>query len=75
MLTHGWRRFKWEELVSGKIPKPPYAKDTSYITLSGKVMGVLPGQINKDASVILMVKQKDKEGQMLLVPVESNGNI
>jgi len=73
MLTHGWRRFKWEELVSGKIPKPRYAKDTSYISLSGKVMGVLPGQINKDASVLLMVKQKDKEGQMIIVPVESNG--
>jgi hypothetical protein len=73
MLTHGWRRFKWQELLSGKIPKPPYAKDSSYITLSGKVMGVLPGQINRDAAVVLMVKQKDKEGQMLLVPVESNG--
>ena len=32
-----------------------------------------PGQINRDASVILMVKQKDKEGKMLFVPVESNG--
>ena len=73
MLTHGWRRFKWEELLSGKIPKPSFAKDTSYITLSGKVMGVLPGQINKDASVLLLVKQKDKEGQMLFVPVEYNG--
>ena len=73
MLTHGWRRFKWEELLSGKILTPPFAKDTSYITLSGKVMGVLPGQINKDAAVLLMVKQKDQEGQMLLVPVKSNG--
>ncbi len=74
MLTHGWRRFKWDDIVSGKIPKPLYAKDTSYLTLSGKVMGVLPGQIGKDASVILMVKQKDKEGQMLLIPITSNGS-
>lgn len=73
MLTHGWRRFKWEDIVSGKIASPRYPKDTSYITLSGKVLGVLPGQINQEASVVLMVKQKDKEGQMLLVPVESNG--
>jgi hypothetical protein len=73
MLTHGWRRFKWDDIVSGKINPPLYAKDTSYITLSGKVLGVLPGQINRDASVVLMVKQKDKGGQMILVPVESNG--
>ena len=73
MLTHGWRRFKWDDIVSGKINPPLYAKDTSYITLSGKILGVLPGQINRDASVLLMVKQKDKEGQMILAPVESNG--
>ena len=73
MLTHGWRRFKWDEIVRGKINPPLYAKDTSYITLSGKVLGVLPGQINQDASVLLMIRQKDKEGQMILAPVEANG--
>ncbi|MGZ8523088.1 MAG: hypothetical protein ACXWV1_01610 [Chitinophagaceae bacterium] len=73
MLTNGWRRFKWDEIVSGKISPPPYAKDSTYISLSGKVLGVLPGQINRDAGVVLMVKQKDKEGQMLLVPIQSNG--
>lgn len=73
MLTHGWRRFKWDDIVSGKITTPRYPKDTSYVTLSGKILGVLPGQINRDASVVLMVKQKEKEGQMLLVPIESNG--
>ncbi|HZI55110.1 MAG TPA: hypothetical protein VFD56_15445, partial [Chitinophagaceae bacterium] len=73
MLTHGWRRFKWDQVLSGKIPKPAYPKDTSYITLSGKVQGVLPGQIGRDASVLLMVKQVDTDGKMLLVPVEPNG--
>lgn len=73
MLTNGWRRFKWDDLLAGKIDRPRYQKDTSYISLSGKVLGVLPQQINRDASVVLMVKQKDKEGQMILVPIESNG--
>ena len=73
MLTHGWRRFKWEEILRGKIAKLTYPKDTSYITLSGKVQGVLPGQIGNDASILLMVKQADTDGKMLLVPVESNG--
>ncbi len=73
MLTHGWRRFKWDDIVSGKIGSPRYPKDTSYTSLSGKVIGVLPGQISRDASVVLMVKQKDKEGEMLVVPIETNG--
>ncbi|MDQ2863763.1 MAG: hypothetical protein M3R50_08995, partial [Bacteroidota bacterium] len=35
MLTHGWRRFKWEDVVAGKFPKIIYPKDTSYLSLSG----------------------------------------
>jgi hypothetical protein len=73
MMTNGWRRFKWDEILTGKIPTPRLQKDTGYISLSGKVLGVLPQQINRDAAVVLMVKQKDKEGQMILVPIEPNG--
>lgn len=73
MLTHGWRRFKWNDIVKGKIDKPRFARDTSYISLSGKIMGVLPGQLSRDASVVLMVKQKDKDGQMILAPIASDG--
>lgn len=74
MLTHGWRRFKWNDIVEGKIEKPRFARDTSYISLSGKVMGVLPGQLGRDASVILMVKQKDKDGQMIVAPIAPDGS-
>lgn len=73
MLTHGWRRFNWDKIAKGKIDPPLYARDTTYITLSGKVLGVLPGQIGREASVVLMVKQKDQQGQMILAPIESNG--
>ncbi len=73
MLTHGWRRFKWEDIVKGNITPPLYQKDTGYITLSGKVLGVLPGQINREAGVVLMVNQKDKESQMIFTPIQSNG--
>jgi hypothetical protein len=73
MLTHGWRRFKWEEIVKGKNPKLLYAKDTGYLSLSGKVLGVMPGQLGNDANIILVVKQKDTEGKMILVPVLPNG--
>src|SRR5258706_11729406 len=43
MLTHGWRRFKWQEIRAGRIPKLKYERDTAYLSLSGKVYGVLPG--------------------------------
>src|SRR5436190_3158372 len=73
MLTNGWRRFKWKEVVSGKIPRPKYERDTAYLSLSGKVYGVLPGQIPPGANIILLVKQKNTKGEFLLVPLKPDG--
>lgn len=74
MLTHGWRRFKWEEVIAGKFPKLKFQKDTSYLSLSGKVYGVMPGQIQPGANVILIVKQKNAEGKFALMPIGPDGN-
>ncbi|MBC7949593.1 MAG: hypothetical protein H7Y42_17030 [Chitinophagaceae bacterium] len=73
MLTHGWRRFKWDDIVSGKFPKLRFERDTSYLTMSGKIYGMLPGQIEPGASIFLIVKQKDVEGKFLVVPVKTDG--
>lgn len=74
MLTHGWRRIQWEQALTGKIPKMNYGRDTSFMSLSGNILGVIPGQIPPNATVVLMVKQKDIPGQVLLVPVLPNGS-
>lgn len=73
MLTHGWRRIKWQEVLTGKTPKPVYAKDTAYMTLSGNVFGAIPGQLGNNPTVILLVKQKNVQGGMLLVPIKPDG--
>ncbi len=36
MMTHGWRRFRWEELAS-KLKQPLPFADPSYITITGRV--------------------------------------
>ncbi len=74
MLTHGWRRFKWEEMVKGKFPKPKFEKDTAYLTLSGKVYGVLPGQIIPGTEIILLLKQKDAKGEFVFAPLQPDGS-
>ncbi|MES1215961.1 MAG: hypothetical protein ABUT20_10615, partial [Bacteroidota bacterium] len=73
MLTHGWRRFVWEDVVKGKLPRIIYQKDTSYLTLSGKVYGAQPSQFREGATIILILKQKDAEGKLLYLPIEPNG--
>lgn len=36
MLTHGWRRFKWGDLLAGKFPEAQY-KEEKGITISGRI--------------------------------------
>ncbi len=75
MLTHGWRRYKWEDVVIGKLPKILYPKDSTYLSLSGKIYGVSPAQLRSAATIILVINQK-KQGEgnkMLMLPVEPNG--
>jgi hypothetical protein len=74
MLTHGWRRFKWDDIVSGKLPKISFPKDTTYLSLSGKVYGVTPSQLRDKAHIILVVSQKGGDGNKIAyLPVEPDG--
>ncbi|MBS1609456.1 MAG: hypothetical protein JSS70_12000 [Bacteroidetes bacterium] len=74
MLTHGWRRFKWEDVVQGKFPKINYQRDTSYLSLSGKVIGALPAQLRGAGDVFMFVKEKDKKVKMLSEPIKPDGS-
>ena len=73
MLTHGWRRFKWDDVAAGKFPKINYPKDTSYLTLSGKLYGALPSQLRDAGDIVLILKQKNGNNKMVTVPVKPNG--
>ncbi len=73
MLTNGWRRFNWEAIVSGKMPPLTYTRDSTFMSLSGKLMGVMPAQIGNGAAIVVMMKQKNTEGNMFLMPVDRNG--
>ena len=73
MLTHGWRRFKWDDVVTGKFPKIDYPKDTSYLTLSGKLYGASPSQLRDAGDIVLILKQKNGSNKMVAVPVKQNG--
>lgn len=73
MLTHGWRRFRWDEIAQGKLPAIKYPRDTSYIVLSGRVYGVSPTQLRDAGDIILLIKQKKGESQTLLMPINKDG--
>ncbi|MEO5908867.1 MAG: hypothetical protein ABIR50_01565, partial [Ginsengibacter sp.] len=73
MLTHGWRRFDWEKVLNGKFPIINYPRDTSYLTLSGKIYGATPSQLRSAGEIILMVNQKKSGMHVLTTPVNIDG--
>lgn len=73
MLTNGWRRFKWEQVIAGKIPKPRFERDTAYLSLSGRLYGVTHSQIRPGSNIILLVQLKDQKPGFMLIPIQPNG--
>lgn len=74
MLTHGWRRFIWEDVVKGKFPKIEFARDTNYLSLSGAIIGVSPAQIRRTKQIYILVKSKDGGIKMTEIPLQSDGS-
>lgn len=73
MLTHGWRKFKWEEVTKGKFPHMNYPKDSSYLTLSGKIYGALPSELRQGGMIVMFMSRKKGEGKIMMLPIEANG--
>jgi len=74
MLTHGWRRFNWQKLVAGEFPQIKYQRDTSYLSVSGKIYGATAIQLELAKQIVLMVNQKNAGTQIFTVPVKPDGS-
>jgi hypothetical protein len=67
MMTHGWRRIKWEALAKGQVPvvKNP---EQNYLAMRVDVLGVDPYKIAKDESLNVILSRKDSSTQLLSIP-------
>jgi hypothetical protein len=71
MLTNGWRRFDWDKIKSRVQPKVSYTAENEYMKLRGKVSGL---KRNSDVVMNVIVTAKDSSKQLVLVPIQKNGN-
>jgi hypothetical protein len=71
MLTHGWRRFKWDNLVTGKLPVIKYPIE-NYLSINAEVLGVPSSRISKDESLNVVFQTKGSSTSMLNVPYVNN---
>ena len=73
MRTHGWRRFKWDDIAAGKLPVLQYPVDSDYLALQGQINAGSSGFESND-SIALLVITKDHKRQMLSLPLSANGS-
>jgi hypothetical protein len=74
MLTHGWRRYKWDDIVKGNLPKLSYPMDSDYVQIKGRVMTNGQGAIRAGQSLALIMQAKDSSKQYFMLPVKPNGS-
>lgn len=75
MLTNGWRRIKWDDLVAGKMPTIKYINDTSYLSLAGKVFGSSSMDMRQSGLLFLLLDHaKDSTRSSLQVSLNKDGS-
>ena len=71
MMTNGWRRFKWDDVLAGKWPEINNMPE-NYLSVDGKILGLSKGLLyKKDLTGIL--KTKNGGTNIFSMPVSSKG--
>lgn len=74
MLTHGWRRYNWENVMAGKTTTPRW-KESNYLSLNGKIAGLLPNSFSTDLQLVGILQTADSAKNFINLPVQRNGNV
>jgi hypothetical protein len=71
LLTHGWRRFSWESVVTGKFPEIKYQRDPGYLSVRGEVRN--GKDLDAQDSMALLMISRDRKKRILKMAVDGNG--
>jgi len=74
MMTNGWRKYKWEDIVAGKLPQLKYQRDSDYLQIRGKVFGSAFERNGLGKSMNVILQAKDSSKQFLFLTVEPDGS-
>jgi len=71
MMTNGWRRFKWEDLLADKWPQINHQSEQSLL-LRGKIYGLSQNSLaGKELTAI--IKTKTGGSEILTIPINRDG--
>ena len=74
MLTNGWRRFRWEDVWARQIPKLSYQRDSTYLSIAGKIDNLSDSKIKKAELINLILLAKDSSKQFVFTPLRPDGS-
>lgn len=73
MMTNGWRRFKWDDLIkNNKTPESNY-KDLSYITLTGRANLLDSKKPFAEKDLLISIYNADSTSTFQLVNTDAQG--
>lgn len=72
MMTNGWRRFKWQDIVNDKWPQIKYMPQP-YITVKGNVLGLQPSVLSQGQQLSVIMTTGKENKQFMVIPVNKNG--
>ncbi|GHB54489.1 hypothetical protein [Persicitalea jodogahamensis] len=73
MLTHGWRRFRWDEVLSDKKPDFKYLPEYGGHFIKGKITSTETGQPQKNVAAFLATP--DLRPTLFIAESDSLGNL
>ena len=74
MLTHGWRRYNWDNMLAAKMPEINYPQD-NYLSVYGQVNKTLLPKLDTAEIVNLIVKTKDSTQNFYFAKPDVSGLI
>jgi hypothetical protein len=74
MLTNGWRRFVWNDVLTSKTPQLKYAYDSGYLSIKGKIDNLSDNKIKKAELMSMVLMAKDSSRQFLFAPIAPDGS-
>jgi len=72
MLTHGWRKYNWDDMLVLKTPKINYPAD-NFLSAHGQITKEIMEKIPTDENVNLIVKTKDSTSNFYFIVPDKSG--
>lgn len=72
MLTNGWRKFNWDQVINKRLPVFP-KKDPNFITIKGTAFNESTNRPLGETNLSLFIKSKEAGNNLIIVPISSTG--